>query len=189
MAKVKYTKRKNPDDPNNPQPKANITCNRCERKFKDLSNLKRHFNLTHNPTITRYYCEICKKSYCRKDVVRRHIIKDPQTEYSDSLIFTCSNPRETAEKPKKYVPPFESRPKSTKTPIFRIKPANKYQASSLLKSASNESTKTVCQDELPESLPVKSASNESTKTVCQDELPESLKNRTITIHGIYGLFN
>ncbi|XP_062619790.1 uncharacterized protein LOC134281322 [Saccostrea cucullata] len=121
-------------------------------------------NIGSHPCYENYTTVIfVKKSYCRKDVVQRHIAKEhPDTEFKESLIFTCTNLREIAEKPKEWKRPFESRPRSTKTPIFRILPANK----------SYEPTQST-----------------STETVCQDELPPGLQNRSITVHGIYGLFN
>ncbi|XP_062572409.1 zinc finger protein lsy-27-like [Saccostrea cucullata] len=108
MANVKYTKRKQMDNPKESETnKMDFQCTTCNRKFKQASNLKRHNELQHNPIVTRYYCDICKKSYCRKDVVQHHIAKEhPDTEFKETLIFTCTSPREMAEKPKEWERPF-----------------------------------------------------------------------------------
>lgn len=160
MVKVKYTK-KNPEKTKINE--MNISCTKCDWTFKDLQNLKRHFELLQNPTVTRYYCNIGKKSYCRKNVVKRHIKNHPQTEFDESLIFTWYNPREIAEKPQVWNPPFESRPKSDKKQIFRIISAEKPYIHKPSRSTSNE-------------------------TICFDELRLEFQNRTLTVYGIYGLF-
>lgn len=124
MAKIKYTKRTDPEKTVNRN--KNITCTKCDKNFKELRNLKRHYELVHNPIVTRYYCSICNKSYCRMDVVKNHIKKIHQDiEFNDALIINYYNPRTIAEIPQKWKPPFECSPSSDKTPRFRTIPAKK----------------------------------------------------------------
>lgn len=124
MAKTKITPRKNHSGI------LNLSCTICGKTLKSLHNLKRHIELKHSSVIFRYYCEICRNSYCRKDVTKRHIIRThSDTEFSDNLISKeAYNPRESATKITKWIPPPESRPKPAKNwkPTFRIIPADKY---------------------------------------------------------------
>ncbi|XP_033731679.1 uncharacterized protein LOC117321331 [Pecten maximus] len=120
MVNIKFTKRKVTNEENNSSknktvkktcPQKNIQCQRCTTKVSTIAALKRHMNSKHTQQVTKYQCRICMKNYCRKDVAARHVkTTHPEEDETTSIQTEVFSPRTTAEKPKKWKPPFEAKP-------------------------------------------------------------------------------
>ncbi|CAG2229690.1 KRAB [Mytilus edulis] len=115
MAKTKTTPRKS-------QEPLSLNCTRCQKNYKNVSSLRRHFNTYHRPTVTNFSCSWCNKSFIRRDSAHRHMKTDHNIFNSKGLTVEDKTPRELAEKIKPWIPPMEATKKIDwkKPPTFRV---------------------------------------------------------------------
>jgi hypothetical protein len=171
MARTKLTKRKEITPTNI------IKCPDCETTVTTTANLKRHRTLKHTTERKRIICTLCHRSFCRKDVAKRHFNNShPDHIFNAESTYQIMEPRKLATKPKPWIPPFEARPRLTATPRFVTKPGN------------NSPYNTATISELHEDLYLSDNSISSTDTECLDELPPHLQDREIHIYSVFGSF-
>lgn len=108
--------------------KASIStrCDLCNKVFKNEKTLKAHNSYKHAPTSEIYACNLCFKTFTRKDTCFRHFKNKHDIEKPEPENYTMytAGPRENAVKPKTWVPPAECLTEEDfakyKNPKFRI---------------------------------------------------------------------
>lgn len=122
---------------------ARLACSKCSKMVSNITALKRHMRIKHSVVSYRYFCEICRKSYCRRDVAIQHILKmHDSADVEINISKEVYDPKLSAEKPKIWIPPPEAQRVNQRY-------NNEDDSENTIMSCSNE---TICQDELPSLL-------------------------------------
>lgn len=170
--------------------KQRLFCDRCNRSYGNLSNLRRHRKLHHTERVAIYTCQECGSEFKRKDDGRKHNRKF-HPEKNPEPIFKEYRPVTYTEEAK---PKFDL----SKTPKFNLIQGNyrlMKEKEKLQKMIQEFATpppliENHFQEEdmkFQELLQELFVSDTDSDTDLEDETEER-NEKNILVHGIYGIF-